>query len=80
MIKVYSMNNCKYCEEAKKYLKEKGIPFEEINLSAKENGEARKYYRSLGIHIAPIITENSWIICGFSEENKLQLEKYIGGL
>jgi glutaredoxin 3 len=82
MIKVYSMNNCKYCEKAKEYLKEKNVPFEEINLSAKENREARKYYRELGIHVAPIITgldkkNLEWIIWGFDEEKKCQLESIL---
>jgi len=80
VIRVYSMKNCKYCEQAKEYLKERGIPYEEINLSDKNNGEARKYYRSLGINVAPIITENSWIICGFDEEKKCLLDKYIKGV
>jgi len=82
MIKVYSMKNCKYCEEAKKYLKEKNIPYEEINLSAKENGEARRFYRELGIHVAPIITgvdknKLEWIIWGFDKEKRIQLESII---
>jgi glutaredoxin len=77
MIKVYSMKNCKYCEQAKDYLKEKGVPFEEINLSDKKNSEARKYYRSLGINIAPIITEDSWIIYGFNEEKKKNIDMHI---
>lgn len=80
MIRVYSVNNCKYCEQAKEYLKERGVPYEEINLSDKKNGEARKYYRSLGINIAPIITEDSWIIYGFNEEKKCQLDKYLEGV
>lgn len=82
MIKVYSINKCKHCEEAKKYLKEKNIEFHEINLSAKENGEARKYYRELGIQVAPIITgvnkkNLEWIIWGFDEEKKCQLESIL---
>jgi len=83
MIKVYSINNCKHCLEAKKYLKEKGIVFEDINLSAKENKEARKYYRELGIQVAPIITgidkkkNIEWIIWGFDEDKKCQLESIL---
>jgi len=82
MIKVYSMNKCKYCEEAKKWLKEKNIDFVEINLSAKENSEHRKYYRSLGVNVAPIITgfnhsDGEWIVCGFNEEKRKQLEELL---
>jgi len=85
MIKVYSINNCKCCEEAKKYLREKNISFEEINLSAKENREARKYYRELGIKIAPIITgvnkkNLEWIIWGFDEDKKCQLDSILKDL
>ena len=74
MIKVYTIKNCKYCVEAKDYLKKHNIQFEELDLSAKENREARKYYRELGVKIAPIITginkktKKEWIVIGFEEE------------
>jgi len=83
MIKLYSINNCNHCLEAKKYLNKKGIKYTEINLSSKENGEYRKYYRSLGIKEAPIITgtnkntDKDWIIFGFEEDKKTELDNMI---
>jgi glutaredoxin len=55
MIIIYSIPNCKHCEEAKIVLKEKNIEYIEYNLKAKENREIREHYRSLGAKLAPII-------------------------
>lgn len=82
IVKVYTLKNCKYCDKAKEYLKEQNIECMEIDLSAKENREARKYYRSLGVTVAPIITGfkdngDEWIICGFDEDKKKEMEKIL---
>jgi len=55
MIEVYTLPDCSHCQEAKNYLKEKGISFLEINLKKKENREARIFWRSLGIFKVPVI-------------------------
>ena len=68
MIKVYTIPNCEYCDKVKDYLRSKNIEFEEINLKAKENREARAFYRSLGIDVAPVVTGEidgiEWYVAG----------------
>lgn len=32
-VKIYSTPTCPYCKQEKEYLKEKGIPFEDINVA-----------------------------------------------
>jgi len=85
MLKVYTLKKCDHCLKAKEYLKTNNIPFKEIDLSAKENGEARKFYRGLGIKLAPIITGKNketgeeWILCGFKEEElESKLKEHYG--
>jgi len=77
MIKIYTVPKCKKCKEVKKYLLENSIDYEEIDLAAKENREARAFYRSLGIQTAPVIVgENSggeWIITEFNEKKFKEL-------
>jgi len=68
MIKIYYKPNCKYCDKAKDYLRERNIEFESINLAKKENREARAYYRSLGIDMLPIIEGDNWILPGWDKE------------
>lgn len=55
-VKIYTTMNCDNCKQAKEYLNDKGIEYQEINLKEKENREARAYYRSLGIKTLPVIT------------------------
>lgn len=74
---IYTLKKCEHCTKAKEHLKKLNVPFEEIDLSAKENGAARKFYRDLGVKVAPIIigrskkTGQEWTIWGFDE---IQLE------
>lgn len=37
--KVYSINNCGYCDAAKSLLKNKNIEFEEVNLTGDDDGK-----------------------------------------
>ena len=76
MIKIYSKPGCKNCIQVKEYLSSRDVEYEDINLAAKDNREARKYYRSLGIRDLPVITneEKDWIIIGW---NKVLLEELI---
>lgn len=55
MIRIYFKPSCPHCTKAKEYLTSNDIEYEEIDLSKKENREERKFYRSLGIDILPVI-------------------------
>ena len=68
MIKIYYKPNCRYCKTAKEYLASKNIEFEEIDLTKKENREARDYYRSLGVNLLPVIEGDNWILPGWDKE------------
>ena len=68
MIKVYYKPNCNYCTKAKDYLRSRNIEFEEIDLSKKENREARAYYRSLGVKSIPVIVSEDWIYSEWDED------------
>ncbi|MCR5558777.1 MAG: glutathione S-transferase N-terminal domain-containing protein [Schwartzia sp.] len=57
MVKVYSINDCPWCEKVKKYLKSKNVEFEEHNIE--ENDEDRNAcYKLTGDLVVPITTVN----------------------
>ena len=66
-VKVYSTPTCPYCIRAKNYLKEKNIPFENIDVSSnqRELGEMMKLSGQMGV---PVILIDSEVIVGFDKE------------
>jgi len=65
---VFSSNTCSYCNMAKEYLKEKGVEFEEKNVSV--DAEARKELISNGYMGVPVIYVGDEVIQGF-DKNRL---------
>jgi len=69
MIKLYTVPNCENCKKVKSYLDERNIKYVIIDLAHKSNRAARKFYRSLNIETAPVITGHNngedWIITGY---------------
>lgn len=66
-VKVYSTPTCPYCKMAKEFLKEKGVEFEDIDVSA--NQEAAKEMVEKSGHMGvPQIEINGKIIIGFDRE------------
>ena len=65
---VFSSNTCSYCSMAKEYLKEKGVEFEEKNVSV--DAEARKELISNGYMGVPVIYVGDEVIQGF-DKNRL---------
>lgn len=63
MIKVYSKPNCVRCEMAKRYLEDKGIEFEEINVF--EDKEALAMLRDKGFSQMPVVDVNGEFHTGF---------------
>jgi glutaredoxin len=53
MLTVYSKNNCSFCVQAKNYLKQKNIPFQEIKID--ENQEAKEFILEQGHRTVPQI-------------------------
>ena len=63
MIIVYSKPNCVRCEMAKRYLNDKGVPFEEVDVF--ENAEALQMLRDEGYSEMPIVDINGEFHTGF---------------
>jgi len=57
MVKVYSINNCPWCDKVKKYLKSRNVEFEEHNIE--ENAaDQEACYALTGDTVVPITTVN----------------------
>ena len=63
MIKVYSKENCVRCEMAKRYLNDKGVKYEEINVF--EDDKALAMLRDKGFSEMPVIDVNGEFHTGF---------------
>ena len=73
-VKVYSTPTCPYCVTAKEFLKEKGVEFEDLDVSQDETARNEMIEKS-GQMGVPVISigedEHATIIVGF---DKLKLE------
>ena len=63
MIKVYSKPNCVRCEMAKRYLQDKGVKFEEIDVF--QDAEALAMLRDAGYSEMPVVEVNGEFHTGF---------------
>jgi len=64
---VYSTPSCPYCNLAKDYLKEKGVEFEEKDVSL-DRAAAREMVEKSGQMGVPQITINDKVIVGFNRD------------
>ena len=69
-IKVYTNSSCPYCIRAKKFLKEHGIKFKEINISVYPQA-AKELKNKTGQTGVPVLLFGNHKIVGF-DENKLK--------
>ena len=67
MVKVYTTPSCPYCNMAKTFLKDNGIPFEDVNVAENREG-AMEMIRKSGQMGVPVLDINGTIIIGFNEE------------
>jgi len=74
MVKIYSSPACPYCFTLKEFLKEKGIGFEEIDVSKDEKARDEMIKKS-GHLEAPIIEIDGQIVVGFDKEKIVKLLK-----
>ena len=65
MFKVFTQENCSYCELAKITLMERNIEFEEINL--KDNAQALATLRLKNLRTVPQIWDGELHIGGYNE-------------
>ncbi len=73
IIKIYSTPTCPYCTKAKEFLKEKGIKFEDIDVSSNQDA-AKEMIEKSGQMGVPVIDIDGKILVGFDQnaiENEL---------
>jgi glutaredoxin-like YruB-family protein len=66
-VKIYTTPTCPFCLMTKEYLKEKGIEFEEIDVSKDENA-AMEMIKKSGQMGVPVIEIDNEIVIGFDKE------------
>ncbi len=66
-VKVYSTLMCPYCTMAKNFLKERGVEFEDIDVS-RDQSAAREMIEKSGQMGVPVLDINGKIIVGFNRE------------
>lgn len=71
MVKIYTKNNCRQCMMAKKWMEQRGVKFEVINLD--ESPEYVEHIQELGFKAAPIIEKGDFVFSGFSPDKLRQL-------
>jgi len=74
MVKIFITPACPYCFTLKEFLKEKGIEFEEIDVSKDEKARDEMIKKS-GRLEAPIIEIDGQIVVGFDKEKIVKLLK-----
>jgi len=74
MVKIYITPNCPYCFTLKEFLKEKGVKFEEIDVSKEEKSKEELIKKSGRMEV-PIIEIDGEIVVGFDKEKICRLLK-----
>jgi len=72
MVKVYSTPTCPYCVTLKKFLKEKGIDFADIDVSSDEN-ELKEMIEKSGQMGVPVVDIDGEIVVGFNRDKIMEL-------
>ncbi len=74
MIKVYSTPTCPYCVTLKKFLKEKGVEFSDIDVSADEK-ELQEMVDKSGQMGVPVVEIDGQIVVSFDRDKICNLLK-----
>ena len=72
-VTVYSTPTCPYCKMAKEYLKQKGVEYEDIDVSSNRDA-AQEMIDKSGQMGVPVIEINGKIIVGF-DKDAIEAEK-----
>lgn len=73
-VKVFSTPNCDLCEQTRRFLTEKGIDFEHVDVTRDQDGLQEMRNLSRGARSAPVVSIGDKVVVGF---NKEELEKAI---
>ena len=71
---VFSTPTCSYCNSAKRYFKEKGIRFKDVDVS-RDTAAARDMVRRSGQMGVPVIDIGGKIVVGF---DRPKINQYLG--
>ncbi len=71
---VFSTPTCSFCNMAKKYFREKGIKFRDVDVS-RDMAAARDMVRRSGQQGVPVIDIGGKIMVGF---DRVRINKYLG--
>jgi len=71
---VFSTPTCSFCNMAKKYFRERGIRFKDVDVS-RDPTAARDMLRRSGQSGVPVIDINGKIVVGF---DRPKIDKYLG--
>ncbi|MGE5250678.1 MAG: glutaredoxin domain-containing protein [Bacteroidota bacterium] len=71
---VFSTPSCSFCNMAKKYFREKGIRFRDVDVS-RDMAAARDMVRRSGQQGVPVIDIGGKIVVGF---DRVKIDRYLG--
>ena len=75
MVKVYSLTSCPWCDKVKKYLKSKGVEYEECNIETSDEALA-ECQKLTGDEAVPVTTaDGKDFVLGF---DKAKLDELLG--
>jgi len=78
MITLYYKPGCKYCDEAEKFLLDKNIDFEKVDMSIGGNPdiqELKREFKKNGFRTLPVIKGENWILPNWDADVLLELLK-----
>lgn len=76
MINIYSSSSCPMCTKTKRFLKSKGIEYNDINVENNDIAKKELLEKSNQLTI-PVLDINGNIVVGF---NKKRIEELLGGI
>jgi glutaredoxin len=65
-VKLYSDTICPVCKELERFLSEKGVEYEKINVD--EDPEGEEAFLKLGSDILPVLDIEGTVVVGFDQE------------
>ncbi len=79
-VKVYTKDPCRYCVAAKELLRERGIDFDEIKMTANDAEAFAALTRKSGMKTVPQIFAGEKLIGGYTELAKLNEQDGLAAL
>jgi glutaredoxin 3 len=70
---LYGTSTCPHCEAARNYLKQAGIPFNDMNLD--KSPVANEAFKKLGEQAVPVLVNENMMLVGFQQEAYVEMAK-----